>query len=66
METCFEVNRVLQVVQGAQKMLEPEAVAAIVRLGRSGWGAKRIARELGVARNTVRRYLAAGGWVPYR
>jgi transposase len=29
-------------------------------------GAKRIARTLGIARNTVRRYLAAGGPVAYR
>jgi transposase len=47
-------------------MLEPEAVTTIVRLGELGWGSKRIAKELGVARNTVRRYLAAGGRVPYR
>jgi len=47
-------------------MIEPEAVAAMVRLGRSRWGVKRIARELGVARNTVRRYMAAGACVPYR
>jgi DNA-binding NarL/FixJ family response regulator len=26
-----------------------------------GWGARRIARELGVSRNTVKRYLAEGG-----
>lgn len=47
-------------------MLEPEPVTTIVRLGQSGWGAKRIARTLGIARNTVRRYLNAGGPVPYR
>ena len=47
-------------------MLEPEAVTTIVRLGQSGWGTKRIARTLGIARNTVRRYLNAGGPVPYR
>lgn len=47
-------------------MLEPEAVTTIVRLGELGWGSKRIAKELGVARNTVRRYLSVGGWVPYR
>jgi transposase len=29
-------------------------------LASKGWGAKRIARELGVARNTVRRYLRGG------
>ncbi|WP_029770402.1 IS21 family transposase [Pseudogulbenkiania sp. MAI-1] len=47
-------------------MLEPEAVTAIVRLGQSGWGAKRIAKTLGIARNTVRHYLRAGGPVPYQ
>lgn len=47
-------------------MLEPEAVTTIVRLGQSGWGAKRIAHTLGIARNTVRRYLKAGGPVAYQ
>src|SRR3954464_5222408 len=31
-----------------------------------GWGAKRIAAELGCSRNTVRRYLRQGGWAPPR
>jgi hypothetical protein len=31
-----------------------------------GWGAKRIARELGVNRRTVKRYLETGGWHPYK
>jgi transposase len=61
-----EVNPVLRVGDGVREMIEPEAVGAIVRLGQLGWGAKRIAKELGVARNTVRRYLAVGGCVPYR
>jgi hypothetical protein len=30
------------------------------------WGTKRIAAELGCSRNTVKRYLAAGGWVANR
>ena len=47
-------------------MREPEEVAAMLALQAKGWGAKRIARELGVSRNTVKRYLAAGGWVAYR
>ena len=29
-------------------------------------GSKRIARELGVNRRTVRRYLETGGWQPYK
>jgi len=60
----IEVNPVRRVVCGVQEMLEPEAVTTIVRLGQSGWGAKRIARTLGIARNTVRRYLNAGGPCP--
>jgi transposase len=47
-------------------MLEPETVAAMLRLNELGWGTKRIARELGASRGTVKRYLAAGGWRPFR
>jgi hypothetical protein len=49
-----------------EAMLEPEEVSAILRLNELGWGAKRIARELGISRNTARDYIAAGGWMPYR
>jgi transposase len=38
-------------------MVEAEAVRQMRDLATKGWGAKRIARELGLARNTVRRYL---------
>jgi transposase len=31
-----------------------------------GWGTKRIAGELGCSRNTVKRYLSAGGWAAIR
>jgi len=47
-------------------MLAPDEVAAMVRLHRLGWGTKRVAGELGCSRNTVKRYLAAGGWVAIR
>jgi transposase len=47
-------------------MLEPDDVSAILRLNELGWGSKRIARELGISRNTVKDYVAAGGWTPYR
>lgn len=40
------------------RMLPPEVVDRVRELASQGWGAKRIARSLGVARNTVRRYLA--------
>lgn len=45
--------------QGAE-MLESEAVREIFTLRRLGWGTKRIARELGLARNTVRDWLRCG------
>jgi transposase len=68
------MERTLQVGQagpergfpGTEPMRTPEEVAAMLELHRKGWGAKRIARELGVARNTVRRCLAAGDWEPYK
>jgi transposase len=47
-------------------MREPDEVAAMDRLKALGWGVRRIARELGCSQMTVRRYLAAGGWTPYR
>src|SRR3974377_2042705 len=49
-----------------EEMVEPEEVTAMLRLNELGWGAKRIARELGVSRNTVKDYIAAGGWTPYQ
>lgn len=48
------------------EMLRPDEVAAMVRLHGLGVGTRRIAAELGCSRGTVRRYLAAGGWVAYR
>ena len=41
-------------------MVEQEVVRRMRVLAEAGWGVKRIAREVGVARNTVRRYLRAG------
>ena len=41
-------------------MLEPEVVVRIRLLQQLGWGTKRIAREVGAARNSVRRYLREG------
>ena len=40
-------------------MLEPEVVRQVRTLAARRWGSKRIAVELGVARNTVRKYLRA-------
>ena len=47
-------------------MQTPEEVAATLRLKALGWGVRRIAGELGCSHMTVRRYVAAGGWVAYR
>ena len=43
-----------------EAMLEPVEVSAVLRLNELGWGAKRIARELGISRNTAKDYIAAG------
>ena len=41
-------------------MVEPEVVRQIRGLRAQGWGVKRIARELCLARNSVRRYDRGG------
>ncbi len=51
---------------GRQAMQTPEDVQAMLKLASLGWGAKRISRELGCSRNTVRSYLRHGGWKPYQ
>ena len=45
-------------------MKAPDDVSAMLRLKSLGWGSKRIAAELGCARNTVRHWLAQGDWRP--
>ncbi|MFC7739537.1 DDE-type integrase/transposase/recombinase [Roseomonas sp. GCM10028921] len=47
-------------------MRRPDEVAAMQRLHGLGWGTRRIAAEVGCNRETVQRYLAAGGWAPCR
>jgi transposase len=41
-------------------MIEPEIVRQIRALAAQQWGSKRIGEELGVSRNTVKRYLREG------
>jgi transposase len=48
----------LRPTQEDTRMLEPEVVDRIRELSGQGVGCKRIARRLGISRNTVRRYLA--------
>lgn len=54
----------MKTMQG-DEMLQAEEVAAMLRLHELGWGAKRLSKEFGCARNTVRRYLRAGGAAPF-
>ena len=54
-----------EVLRG-DEMRTPDEVAAMLRLKALGWGIKRIARELGCSHMTVRRYVAEGGYVPFR
>lgn len=41
-------------------MVDPEIVKQLRALHALGWGSKRIAKELGIARNSVRRYVRDG------
>ena len=47
-------------------MRMPDEVAAMLQFHQLGWGLRRIARAVGCSPMTVRRYLAAEGWTPYR
>lgn len=65
--TCDDMGKTaLSVTMQGGTMLGNEEVAAMMRLHESGWGAKRLSREFGCARNTVRRYLRDGGPAPFR
>ncbi len=44
----------------AVPMVEADTVRALRVLAERGWGARAIARELGISRNTVRRYVRGG------
>lgn len=49
-----------------QVMRAPDEIAAMLRLHNLGWGTRRIAAALGCHRETVQRYVIAGGWAPCR
>jgi transposase len=57
---------VIDSAQTRDLMQTPDDVAAMVRLHELGWGAKKIAREMGISKNTVKHYLRQGGWSAYR
>jgi transposase len=65
MAESVDVAQRLERLRGDQ-MRTPDEVAAMLRLKALGWGERRIASEVGCNRRTVRRYLAAEGWVGYR
>ena len=48
----------LRSTQEDTRMLEPDVVDRIHELSGQALGSKRIARQLGISRNSVRRYLA--------
>lgn len=52
--------------QTRDTMQTPDDVTVILRLHELGWGAKTIARELGISKNTVKSYIRQGGWAAYR
>jgi transposase len=58
----MESTREMEALPRAEvsEMIEPEVVRQVRELTERGWGAKRIAQELGIARNTVRRYVRGG------
>ncbi len=46
-------------------MQTPEDLPVIRQLLERGWSQRRIAKELGISRHTVSRYLSHGDWQPY-
>lgn len=62
-DVVTDPSRVMD-VGGRQTMLAPQEVQRMLALQAQGWGAKRISKELGCSRNTVREYLRRGGWKP--
>jgi transposase len=66
MSIGVSVDPALSRMMRGEEMLQAEEVAAMLRLHELGWGAKRLAKEFGCARNTVRRYLRQGGPVAFR
>lgn len=50
----------LRTMAAEEAMLTPDVIRQIRMLSAFGWGAKRIARELGTSKNTVKRYVRGG------
>ncbi len=52
--------------KGSSIMKLPDEVSAIMTLKRAGYGTKTIAKELGISKTTVKRYVHCGGWIDYK
>jgi transposase len=65
MDEVVQASAVMNMT-GRQLMETPQDVAQMLRLKASGMGIQSIAREMGCSKNTVRRYVRAGGWVAYK
>ena len=63
MEEVFQAPQV-PAGGGSETMLATQEGQRMLALQALGWGAKRISREVGCSRNTVREYLRRGGWRP--
>lgn len=61
----YKIPTMDQEVHRGTNMQDPDTINVMITLHKKGWKAKRIARELGVSKNTVKRYLRLGEWVPY-
>lgn len=48
-----------------QVIQDPAEVQAMILLASRGWGTKKLAKEFGCSRNTVKRYLRQGAWQAY-
>ena len=46
-------------------MMKSDEVEAMLGLYGLGWGPRRIAKEFGCSRNTVKRYVESEGWMAY-
>lgn len=59
-----DVTEKLPQTEGLRRdeMKEPDDVSAMLKLKSLGWGARRIAAELGCSRTTARRWLREGAW----
>jgi transposase len=51
---------------GVSIMQSPEIVDQILILHKQGWGQRRIAKELGIHRQTVKRYIRQKMWIAYK